>query len=171
MFLDASEQFVLCWKESSASGNNRTILALTLFRARAMSKVPTVSMLAAMIGIPVYVWPEFRKVYVRSSSTFWSVRLRACAVTKSFISILTSDLLLSVLRFGLRRTSLKSSLIPSSNLDMLMESMYHNLRQMYHNSRQVMKEKRMREPHQREKENQMLYKCTLSLRDESVQQE
>ena len=59
---------------------------------------------------------------------------------------------------------MKSSLIPSSNLDMLMESMYHN-------SRQMMKEKRMREPRQREKEDQMLYKCTLSLRDESVQQE
>lgn len=61
-----------------------------LQRTLAISKVPTVSILAAIMGIPVYICFEFRneKDLVRSTS------LRD----------------LRVLRLGLSRTSLKSSL-------------------------------------------------------------
>lgn len=42
----------------------------TLQRALAISKVPTVSMLAAMMGIPLYFWCELRKVNDRRRSTY-----------------------------------------------------------------------------------------------------
>lgn len=42
---------------------------LTLLRTRAISKVPVVSMLAAMTGMPVYVCLELRNVKVLWRST------------------------------------------------------------------------------------------------------
>ena len=41
----------------------------TLARVRAISKVPTVSMLDAMTGTPVHVRPLLRKWKVRANST------------------------------------------------------------------------------------------------------
>lgn len=58
----------LCCEETDVK-NVVSCVTLTLCRLRAMSNVPTVSMFAAMIGTPVYVCPEFRNLYVRTSST------------------------------------------------------------------------------------------------------
>lgn len=71
VFMNAGESFVLKmrWRDDEKE-SQRQLQTLTLFRARATSNVPTVSMLAAMRGTPTYSWPEFRNLCFRTNSTF-----------------------------------------------------------------------------------------------------
>jgi len=96
------------------------VCMLTFPRAAAISNVPTVSILDAIIGIPWYVRLELRNVICRNKSTY--NRKQNCTFFTLFFNTnrfrfyirilcvtLTWARVFSVLLFGLSSTSLKSN--------------------------------------------------------------